>query len=98
MVGLLKDRSYCFACATAAALEVEREQAREDFLVGDIGRPAVGVEDGIVEFAMGEGQPCGALVVQVGERALQACAAWHQTPQVIVRKASGRGLAKRLSD
>jgi hypothetical protein len=30
--------------------------------------------------------------------ALQACAAWHKTPQVIVRYAPKRGLAKRLSD
>jgi hypothetical protein len=30
--------------------------------------------------------------------ALQACAAWHKTPQVIVRYASEPGLAERLSD
>lgn len=30
--------------------------------------------------------------------ALQACAAWHKTPQVIVRKATEPGLAERLSD
>jgi len=29
--------------------------------------------------------------------ALQACAAWHNTPQVVVRKATKPGLAKRLS-
>ncbi len=30
--------------------------------------------------------------------ALQACAAWHKTPQVIVRSAAEPGLAERLSD
>ncbi len=30
--------------------------------------------------------------------ALQACAAWHKTPQVVVREASEPGLAERLSD
>ena len=30
--------------------------------------------------------------------ALQACAAWHKTPQVVVRYAEKPGLAKRLSD
>ncbi len=38
-----------------------------------------------------------ALVAEV-KAALQACAAWHKTPQVIVRYASKPGLAKRLSD
>jgi uncharacterized protein YcaQ len=37
------------------------------------------------------------LVAEV-KSALQACAAWHKTPQVIVRKATKPGLAKRLSD
>jgi uncharacterized protein YcaQ len=30
--------------------------------------------------------------------ALQACAAWHKTPQVVVRSATEPGLAQRLSD
>ena len=38
-----------------------------------------------------------ALVAEL-KRVLQAFAAWHQTPQVIVHTASKRGLAKRLSD
>ena len=38
-----------------------------------------------------------ALVVEV-KAALQACAAWHKTPKVVVRDAPKRGLAKRLSD
>jgi uncharacterized protein YcaQ len=38
-----------------------------------------------------------ALVAEL-KSALQACAAWHETPQVIVRNASKPGLAKRLSE
>ena len=38
-----------------------------------------------------------ALVTEV-KSALQACAVWHKTPQVIVRYATQPGLAKRLSD
>ena len=38
-----------------------------------------------------------ALVAEV-KSALRACAAWHKTPQVVVRYASKPGLAKRLSD
>jgi len=37
------------------------------------------------------------LVAEV-KSALQACAAWHKTPQVIVRQATEPGLAERLSD
>lgn len=32
------------------------------------------------------------------KRTLQACAAWHKTPQVVVRHATEPGLAERLSD
>ncbi|MEO8396258.1 MAG: hypothetical protein ABI700_24905, partial [Chloroflexota bacterium] len=38
-----------------------------------------------------------ALVAEL-KRVLQACAAWHNTPQVIVRAATEPGLAERLSD
>src|SRR5688572_5366410 len=38
-----------------------------------------------------------ALVAEV-KAALQACAAWHKTPQVVVQYAAKPGLAKRLSD
>jgi len=38
-----------------------------------------------------------ALVAEV-KSALRACAAWHQTPQVVVRNATEPGLAERLSD
>jgi len=38
-----------------------------------------------------------ALVAEV-KSALRACAAWHKTPQVVVKYATKPGLAKRLSD
>ena len=38
-----------------------------------------------------------ALVAEI-KSALKACAAWHRTPQVVVRDATEPGLAKRLSD
>jgi len=38
-----------------------------------------------------------AMVAEI-KAALQACAAWHKTPQVVVRYATEPGLAKRLSD
>jgi hypothetical protein len=38
-----------------------------------------------------------ALVAEV-KAALRACAAWHKTPQVVVRYATKPGLAKRLSE
>lgn len=38
-----------------------------------------------------------ALVTEL-KAALKACANWHQTPEVMVRRASARGLAKRLTD
>ena len=38
-----------------------------------------------------------ALVAEL-KRTLQACAAWHKTPQVVVRHATEPGLAERLSD
>jgi uncharacterized protein YcaQ len=37
-------------------------------------------------------------LVAENKSALHACAAWHKTPQVIVRKTTKPGLAKRLSD
>ena len=38
-----------------------------------------------------------AMVAEI-RSALQACAAWHKTPKVVVRDATKRGLAKRLSE
>ena len=53
---------------------VEGQEAGEDFLVGKVGGPAVGGEDGVVEGAVGIGQPFhfafGAGVVELGEGAV----------------------------
>jgi len=55
---------------TACPFKVEGEETFEDVIVGELVGPAVGVEDGVVELLVGEVEPGGALVVQVGERAL----------------------------
>ena len=52
------------------AFEVEGEEGGEEVVVGHRWVPAVGGEDGGVEFFVGEGEPGGALVVEIGERAL----------------------------
>ncbi len=52
--------------ALSGALLIECEQAREDVGGGEVGRPVVGGGDGRVEFAVGEVEPRGALVVKVG--------------------------------
>ncbi len=49
---------------------VQLQQAGKDFVSGEIGGPAVGGEDGGVEFSVGEVEPGGAQVVEVGEGAL----------------------------
>ena len=51
-------------------LQVQRQQPLQDLLVGQVVRPAVGVEHGAVELLVGQIEPGWALVVQVGERAL----------------------------
>jgi hypothetical protein len=51
---------------------IEGEQAFEDFGIAESGWPAVGGEDGFVEFAMGVGQPSRPLVVEVREGAILA--------------------------
>jgi len=48
------------------AVEVEGEEGFEERLVGKCGVPVVGGEDGGVELFLGEGEPGGALVVEVG--------------------------------
>jgi hypothetical protein len=47
--------------------EVERELPFQDFVVGEVVGPAVGVEDGVVELAVGVLEPGGVLVVEVGQ-------------------------------
>jgi hypothetical protein len=39
-------------------------------LVGDVGRPAVGGENGSVQLAVGQVEPGGPLVVEIGQRPL----------------------------
>ena len=56
-----------------SALQIQRQQAAEDFFVGHFGRvvgPAVGGGDGLVELLVGEVEPGGAGVVEVGQGAL----------------------------
>ena len=50
--------------------EIEREQAGEGVVGGDVLRPAVSGGDGPVEGRVGVGEPARALVVEIGERAL----------------------------
>ena len=52
------------------ASEVEGEEAFEDLVVGKVGRPAVGGGDDGGESFVGEVQPGGALVVEIGQGAL----------------------------
>jgi hypothetical protein len=35
------------------SLQIESEQALQDFLVGEVMGPAVGVQDGVIELLMG---------------------------------------------
>ena len=49
---------------------IQRQQLLEDLLVAHLGLPAVGGEDGGVELGVGEGEPGGALVVEVRQGAL----------------------------
>ena len=50
--------------------EVEREQAGEGVVGGNVLGPAVGGGDGAVERVMGVGEPARALIVEIGQRAL----------------------------
>ena len=52
------------------ALQVEGEQFGQEFIIAERRRPAVGGEDGGVELLVGEVEPGGALVVEVGESPL----------------------------
>ena len=47
--------------------KVELQELRQDLVVGEIGGPAVGGEHGLVEPAMGVGEPRRPLVVEVGQ-------------------------------
>jgi len=50
-------------------LPVQRQQPRQHLLVRQVGRPAVGGEDGGVELAVGQVEPGGPLVVEAREGA-----------------------------
>ena len=50
-------------------LQIQRQQPPQDFLSRQIRRPAVGGGDGGVEFLVGQGEPGGAFVVEVGQGA-----------------------------
>ena len=59
-----------WAGLTPARAWVEREQALEDLLVGEVGGPAVGGGDCCVQLPVNVAEPGRALVVELGERAL----------------------------
>jgi hypothetical protein len=46
---------------------IQSKKFFEDLLAGQAGGPGVALGDGFVEFLVGEGEPGGALVVEVGE-------------------------------
>src|ERR1051325_3706119 len=60
--------------SASRAFEVEREEAREDFFVGERGRPAVCGRGRLVESPVRVFEPRGALVVEVRERAARELA------------------------
>ncbi len=51
-------------------LQILFQQPRQNVVARNVARPAVGVEHGPVEFFVGQLEPGGALVVEVGESAL----------------------------
>lgn len=56
-----------------AALQVQRQQAAQDFIIGHLRRvvvPAIGRRHRRIKLLVGSGQPGGALVVEVGQGAL----------------------------
>ena len=50
------------SCRQPARSKVEGEEALEDYGVGEVGQPAVGVKDGGIEVGMGVGEPGRTLV------------------------------------
>ncbi len=51
-------------------LEVECEQRSQEIVIAHVGVPAVGGEDPFVEFAVGQIEPGGTFVVEIGQRPL----------------------------
>lgn len=78
---LLRSTRLSANCETSLSLrafQIQREQFFKNLFVGQIGGPTVGGGDGFVELAVGEIEPGGAFVVEVGERALrQLCCAFR---------------------
>ena len=90
--------------SAAGARQIERQQPRQDLLVGERRGPAVGGEDRGVELAMRVVEPRGPRVVEVGERALprrpdrssETCQVGRVEPRVAQPHQLLRGLADGL--
>lgn len=77
------------------ALVIESEQPLQEFRIGERGRPAMGGEDGLIQFAVSIHQPGGARVVEIREgAALQFFRAgvWWIEPCVPLLHQLARGL------
>src|SRR5665213_1521817 len=73
------------SAAVRGAFEVEREQARQRLVLGDVGRPAIGRRHGGVEVAVRVGEPGRPLVVKMGQGAgFQGFTAHFLTGQSII--------------
>lgn len=59
-----------FPSLQGGASEVQFQQVGQQVVVADIRVPAVGGEDGFVEFPVGQVEPRWAFVVEVGQRSL----------------------------
>ncbi|MDZ4821148.1 MAG: hypothetical protein SGJ20_19480 [Planctomycetota bacterium] len=60
----------CVASFRRGPRQIQFQQLGQDLLVCEIGRPAVGGADGFVEFAMGQVEPGGTLVLEIRQRPL----------------------------
>ncbi len=57
-------------CNGSRPLQIQRQQPLQHLLIGEIMRPAVGVEDGRIQLPVRQVEPGWSLVVEVGQRAL----------------------------
>ena len=78
---------------------------QRDLRIGQVIGPALGAVEPLDGVGTGDGEAGSEPGVTVDDTlvagvksALGACAAWHKTPQVVVRHATEPGLAERLSD
>ena len=79
-------------------LQVQQQEPLQDLLVGQVMRPAVGIEHGLIELLVRHVQPGGTLVVEIGERVLRqvgrACAFGVEPGVALLAQfADGLGLA-----